>query len=642
MPLAPEGDVILSKSAGTVDVIVVLNEKGDPLARATNRARASEIARGMGIEPRSTYGAVLFGFAATIPEVRLEALRRHPLVAYVDHDRRVSIPPTIEHHRPGHGPGKPDPEPEPEPEPDPSPQVTPWGINRIGAAPSGETGLGISVYVLDTGIDPDHPDLADNLGEGYAVIECSGCKFPWADDRGHGTHVAGTVAALDNEIGVVGVAPQATLHSVKVLGSNGSGTWSGVIEGIDWVAADQPGVHRVINMSLGGQGPSVRGECVDSPSGEGPVWVPFDEANSDAMHESLCNARRAGVVTVTSAGNAGANAVYYSPAMYHDAVITVSASWCTEANYEEVDERCTGGIDWTAWSNWGWGTDDAWPSRNSLPVLIAAPGLNVRSTIMGGDIGYMSGTSMAAPHVAGAIALLLQAPEAGTDPFPGIRQKLLDYSECTANWENTSGNPHTESFLSVSGSDGECAPAPLRPPPPSDLTATALSDSEIRLTWTSLATDAAYEIQRAEEGTSSGYALIDTTDTGAEEYNDDGLKAGTGYIYRVRAVRDGMASDWYHAHGRTGDGGELAASFTYDCGNSDVCSFTDTSTGLVTEWRWSFGDGEDSSESTDRNPWHRYTGPGSFDVTLTLNGDEMVSETRTIECRTTGRNLRCK
>ena len=99
----------------------------------------------------------------------------------------------------------------------PEEQVIPWGIARIGSTDN--KGNGVHVYVLDSGIDSNHPDLEGNIGTGWAGYPCKGkkCIYDWDDDNGHGTHVAGTIGAQDNDIGVVGVAPEVTLHSVKIL-----------------------------------------------------------------------------------------------------------------------------------------------------------------------------------------------------------------------------------------------------------------------------------------------------------------------------------------------------------------------------------------------------------------------------------------
>jgi len=296
-------------------------------------------------------------------------------------------------------------------------------------------GIGAHVYILDSGIDSDHIDLAANLGEGFAATLCvsrgkgkkaKGCPQPWDDDHGHGTHVAGTIGAIDNEEDVLGVASQATLHAVKVLNSQGSGSFSDVIAGIDWVA-DQTktlGVATVANMSLGGSG-SKTGTCSNTGF-----------SGTDAFHQAICNAKNAGVVFAVAAGNEGIDSENKVPAAYDDAVMTVSAT-------QEGDN-------WPSWSNWGDG-NAAWTSNLSAPVAIAAPGVSVLSTKMGGGTTEMSGTSMAAPNVAGSIALYLSrnTQSADSTAFTNARAALLSMDESTAGFSNTSGYPHDEDFLNA-------------------------------------------------------------------------------------------------------------------------------------------------------------------------------------------------
>ena len=345
-----------------LDVIVVLDPALAPGSHAANRAAAGRIARGLGVAPRFRYGSALFGFAGPIPEGRLQALENDPRVLYVNFDAPVAIPvpratgpkwcttdPTLPGCSGGGGGGG------------GSGEEVPWGVDRIGARANGGTGAGVDVYVIDTGIDADHPDLKTHLGEGYAVTSCrgGGCKASWDDDHSHGTHVAGTIGALDNDIDVVGVAPGVTLHAVKVLAKNGSGSRSGVIAGIDWVAQQvkQAGKPAVANMSLGGSG-SKTGTC-DTGGFTG----------SDSYHEAICTAAHLGVVFAVAAGNDGADAELAVPAAYDDAVITVTAT----SNQD----------DWPSWSNWGNGnpTDPIrrrWRSprpvsTSSRPAWAAAP-----------------------------------------------------------------------------------------------------------------------------------------------------------------------------------------------------------------------------------------------------------------------------
>jgi subtilisin len=420
-------DASFARSSATVDVIVALRSDFAPGGHAQNQSRAEEIARELGVSPRFAYGTALFGFAATIPEGRMNGLRNDPRVDFIDFDAPVSIPDVVA-CRPGTcgGGGS-------------TGQVVPWGIARTGADENSNTGEGIRVYILDTGIDLSHSDLAANVDieSGFAAEACKGgaCVKPWHDDHDHGTHVAGTVGALDNDIDVVGVAPRVTMHAVKVLSKAGSGSRSGVIAGVDWVANEtrKLGVATVANMSLGGSG-SKTGTCTSSGF-----------SGTDTYHAAICNAKNVGVVFVVAAGNDGANAAGSVPAAYYDAVITVSATTCTRDG-----QVCRSGTDnWTSWSNWGHATDTAWPSNGSLPVIIAAPGQGTLSTKRGGGTVSMSGTSMASPHGAGAAALFLKSKTQKPDgsAFSNTRGGLLNAAEGTGGWSNTSGNPHTEAFL---------------------------------------------------------------------------------------------------------------------------------------------------------------------------------------------------
>ena len=134
-------------------------------------------------------------------------------------------------------------------------QTLPTGIDRINAEGKANKGAGVHVAVIDTGIQTDHPDLINNIAGGK---NCSS-GTSYIDGNGHGTHVAGTIAALNNSQGVVGVAPEAKLWAVRVLNNSGSGTWSSVICGLDFVASKGPangGPITVANMSLGGGGAS--------------------------------------------------------------------------------------------------------------------------------------------------------------------------------------------------------------------------------------------------------------------------------------------------------------------------------------------------------------------------------------------------
>ncbi|NVK89191.1 MAG: S8 family serine peptidase [Gammaproteobacteria bacterium] len=393
------------------DVIVKLKPEYAVNGHQENRRNAQNIAAGLGVgSVKHSYGTAFFGFSATISEQRLTILRRHPKVAAVMFDEVK----TVNKGKPGGGSGAPD------------PQQTPWGIERIGATRNNNEGAGVHVYVLDTGIDSDHGDLSVTSGMAFESCKGPSCNTPWDDDHGHGTHVAGTIAALDNQQDVIGVASQVTLHAAKICTSRGSCPNSSTIAALDWVTAEvsQRQEAAVVNMSIGGSG-SVTGSCTNA----GLV-------GNDAYHEAICNARNAGVVVVVAAGNSGADAENYTPAGYSDTVITVSS----------VRE----GDDWNSFSNWGDGAA-TWTNNLSAPITIAAPGGNILSLRAGGGTTTMSGTSMASPHVAGAVALFLAStpqPANGT-AFINARNALLQRAESTDGFNNTTGDPHFEDFLNV-------------------------------------------------------------------------------------------------------------------------------------------------------------------------------------------------
>jgi PKD repeat protein len=248
-------------------------------------------------------------------------------------------------------------------------QPLPWGINRIDAewAWGAITGAGVNVAIVDTGRDYEHPDLAANYTGGYNAINPR--KSPKDDDRdaSHGTHCAGIVAALNNEIGVVGVAPGAGLYAVKVLDRTGSGWVSDIIEGIDWCI--EKGDISVISMSLGA-------DVVDE-------IVSFRQA--------VQRAAAVGIVVVCAAGNH--NPLDPDPGVSQPARYAEAIAVAATGDYQT-----------------GTPSDGLASFSNTGPeVDIAAPGVAIYSTMRGGTYGNLNGTSMACPHVTGVVALMLQA-----------------------------------------------------------------------------------------------------------------------------------------------------------------------------------------------------------------------------------------
>ncbi len=348
---------------------------------------ANQMAKEHGLTLAYTYGHALKGFSATVPAARLNALRKDPRVLFISQDRVVNI------SGQANGKGKPTPTPPPQP-----PQETPTGIARIGTTTN--TGAGIGVAVIDTGIDLDHPDLIGNIA---GNVSCVPRKSTGDDDNGHGSHVAGTIAATNNNIGVIGVAPQAKLYAVKVLDARGSGTWSSVICGIDWVTRNATAYNiKVANMSLGGGGSS------DNNCGN---------TNSDALHKAICASADAGVTYVVAAGNEQDNAANHVPAAYNDAVITVSAL---------ADSNGLPGGGGPATS---YGLDDTFATFSNFGSVVdlGAPGVSIYSTWKNGSYNTISGTSMASPHVAGAAALYLASHPGSM--WPAIRDGLVSVGE---------------------------------------------------------------------------------------------------------------------------------------------------------------------------------------------------------------------
>ncbi len=252
----------------------------------------------------------------------------------------------------------------------------PTGIDRIdgelssAASGDGAGAVDVDVAIIDTGIDRDHPDLNVVAGKNCST----GNSFD--DGNGHGSHVAGTVAARDDGAGVVGVVPGARLWAVRVLNNAGSGTTSSVICGIDYVTANASSIE-VANMSLGGSGS-------DSVCG-----------GSDSYHNAICRSVSAGVTYAVAAGNSSADSNNYRPATYEE-VITVSA-------LADFDGKSGGVGSATCRSD----EDDTFAnfSNYGADVDLIAPGVCIHSTWKDGGYNTISGTSMASPHVAGAAAL---------------------------------------------------------------------------------------------------------------------------------------------------------------------------------------------------------------------------------------------
>ena len=317
-------------------------------------AVAARHGRRFGAEVGFVYRSALAGYSARLTPSAVSSLEDNPDVAFVQRDRKVSI----------------------------EAQPLPTGINRVDAELSptaringSDERVDVDVAVIDTGIDLSHPDL--NVYRAGARNCSSGSSAN--DGNGHGSHVAGTIGALDNSIGVVGVAPGARLWPVRVLNNAGSGSISSVVCGIDFVTANASRIE-VANMSLGGTG-SDDGNCGNT--------------NGDAEHRAICRSVAAGVTYAVAAGNSSSNAAGHVPAAY-DEVVTVSA-------LADFNGKPGGGAAPTCRSD----VDDTFANFSNFgaDVDVIAPGVCIRSTWKKGAYNTISGTSMASPHAAGAAAL---------------------------------------------------------------------------------------------------------------------------------------------------------------------------------------------------------------------------------------------
>lgn len=297
---------------------------------------------------------------AFIPKGRLNAVKAEPAVLRIEDDARAFILGKPDK------PGKPPKEEAPDNNTNESDQTIPWGITAVNSYATDGTGLtsftgsGVKVAVIDTGIDYTHPDLNVSVNNGTNIINPN---KTFMDDNGHGTHVAGTIAAVNNNVGVVGVAPEATIYGVKVLDRKGGGWISDIAAGIQWSIDKNV---DVINMSLG------------------------TTADLSVLRDAVEKADIAGIVVVAAAGNDGdeGNEKLYPGA--YESVICVSA-----VSADNYDNPSTYSLAY--FSSWG------------TQVDVTAPGVYVRSTVPDGGYRYYQGTSMASPHVAGVAALVIES-----------------------------------------------------------------------------------------------------------------------------------------------------------------------------------------------------------------------------------------
>lgn len=301
----------------------------------------------------NVYSNTLSGATVKLTKEQAQVLSGQKEIAYLEQDRIVIFAPPCgtPNGGPCEDPGTPDPE---EPgDGGTSTQDTPYGITRVNGV-ANYTGTNVA-WIVDSGIDLDHPDLNVNASRGFNAFTSGRDGKSTDDGNGHGTHVAGTVAAINNDFGVIGVAPGATVIPIKVLDSRGSGSYSGVIAGVDHVGANGK-AGDVANLSLGG-----------------PV--------SQALDDAVIAASNKGIWFALAAGNSREDANLSSPARANGPyIVTISAM--------DINDN------WASFSNFG-----------NPPIDFCAPGVAVKSTWKDGGYNTISGTSMASPHAAGVLLL---------------------------------------------------------------------------------------------------------------------------------------------------------------------------------------------------------------------------------------------
>jgi subtilisin len=500
-------------------VIVCLNDNVDG-----PEAVAKGIVNAHGGELGHVYEYAVKGFSAKLPAAAIEALLKNPHVKRIEPD--ITMQALV--------------------------QDLPTGVDRIDGElnqvakiDGRDERVDVDIAILDTGIDVDHPDL--NVVGGVNTIRATSS---YNDVYGHGTHVAGIAAALDNGIGVVGVAPGARLWAVKVLNDRGSGSLSDIIKGIDWVTANAATIE-VANMSLGGQGLST------------------------TYREAIQRSVAAGVVYVVAAGNSwgdiyGSDGLFgtsddFIPAAYPE-VATISAFADSDGISGGIGPNTSWGLDgqddaWWRPSNFsnsdmaaGGGTVAQYVTSPGLGIDLVMPGVDINSTYPGGGYRLMSGTSMAAPHAAGLAALYIAANGRATnaDGVYAIRQALINggkewadplFGISTATGYYIDGSPdgHKEN-LGWAGQEAD----PTPPVAPIGLLVTAPNiGGVLELDWQdNMEPDLyGYNVYRSE--TSGGlYTRIASSVTGSA-YTDTGLTNSVMYYYVVTAVDTSLNESVY-------------------------------------------------------------------------------------------------
>ncbi len=371
-------------------------------------------------------------------------------------------------------------------------------INARTVHDGGNLGANVKVCVIDTGIDTNHPDLYLNYVGGYDFV--NGDNDP-SDDNGHGTHVAGTIAAMANGFGVIGVAPQTKILAYKILGANGSGSFSDAIAAVERCGTD---------------GGMITSNSYGSSQDPGSlVKAAFDKAAAD------------GILHVAAAGNATSiftcNAVSY-PARY-ESVIAVGA---TDSGDKVASFSCRG-----------------------PEVELAAPGVSIQSTYPNDTYATLSGTSMATPHVSGLAALVFRCGLVdlnsdgvvnSADVRLRMQQTALDLG--AAGRDTSYGFGRIQADLAATNC-GVAPPPVTLPNAPRNLNANLATRNSARLGWADNSNNETnFVVERCAGANCGNFAVVATLSSNTTSYTNSGLKRRTTYSFRVKATNSAGSSSY--------------------------------------------------------------------------------------------------
>lgn len=403
---------------------------------------------------------IISAMACSLPEKAINSLSKIPKIRYIEKDGIVK---TVG-------------------------EVLPWGVDRIDAeiVHHYNKGTGVKIAIIDTGIDYNHPDLDKNVAGGESFVDYT---MDYMDDNGHGTHVAGIIAAEENEIGVVGVAPEAKLYALKALDSEGMGYLSDIIEAIEWSVDNG---MQIISMSIG--------------------------TNEDylSLHAACNNAYAKGLLLIAAAGNDATNMSVFIgldtidyPARY-DSVIAVGAI----------------------------GSDDnraSWSSTGEELELVA-PGVNIYSTYFDDEYETISGTSMACPHVTGVAALVFKT-NVSLD-YDLDRDGAWDASEVRKKLKDTAddlGNPGWDPLYGFGLVDAdEAASVDTTPPVISSVTSLNITSSTAKIIWTT--DELSDSVVNYGTTTALGFKMSDAMIVTSHSITLTGLESGITYYYEVQST----------------------------------------------------------------------------------------------------------